>query len=524
MCGVRSSRTSSRAIWCCRAHWTPSPAPAMSGPKRLSAMTSRKSKRATIPEPPARRARCLIVAGSTGRERRGTEGVRRPLLPPPSQTPQAPSRYADAHRSLLVEASRRHRLACRYVAQRRTGWRASSQPAACSADDRALLEHQGDHGRVRCRTDGSGAEAIEHPMDAWMAFSVVRPHAGPQGRGQACPHHHRQGHADSGDMLEQRPRGRHHVDGRLVEMVLVLPTLGIADIAESMRADAAGGVGVRQPLTKTMGSRSSPGTASTLRRRRGRDRGTILGADEADALHACESDRPPPRRRHRRYVVFLKEERSPVNCRWTAQDRHGRFERRDLQGGPAVFTELGAEVTGIHDSPQRLQHQRRTRLQHTEDLRKVVVETGSMIGFAYDGDGDRLIPSTSRNGIRGDQSPDDLRAHQLKQEGRLANDPAGHHGHQQPEASSCLREGTDQTPRCRGRRRQRPGGHASSVEAWAAQTRATSSSSTTTPPRWHPDLAPASGDDAARRQAVVRARASDGHLPQRLIDIDVTSS
>ncbi len=58
---------------------------------------------------------------------------------------------------------------------------------------------------------------------------------------------------------------------------------------------------------------------------------------------------------------------------------------------PALFTSLGAEVHVIHHHPDGLNINRQCGSTHTEDLQHEVVETKSHIGFAFDGDADRLI-------------------------------------------------------------------------------------------------------------------------------------
>lgn len=58
---------------------------------------------------------------------------------------------------------------------------------------------------------------------------------------------------------------------------------------------------------------------------------------------------------------------------------------------PTIFTELGAEVTTIHAEPNGLNINDACGSQHTDDLRRKVLETGSHIGLAFDGDADRLI-------------------------------------------------------------------------------------------------------------------------------------
>jgi phosphoglucosamine mutase len=89
---------------------------------------------------------------------------------------------------------------------------------------------------------------------------------------------------------------------------------------------------------------------------------------------------------------------------------------------PAAFTELGADVTVIHNEPNGLNINENCGSQHTGDLRKAVVETGAAIGLAFDGDGDRLIAVDEKgNEITGDQILI-ICADMLKSEGRLTND------------------------------------------------------------------------------------------------------
>ena len=58
---------------------------------------------------------------------------------------------------------------------------------------------------------------------------------------------------------------------------------------------------------------------------------------------------------------------------------------------PDVFVELGADVEAIHAEPDGFNINEGCGSQHTEDLRRRVVETGADIGLAFDGDADRLI-------------------------------------------------------------------------------------------------------------------------------------
>lgn len=58
---------------------------------------------------------------------------------------------------------------------------------------------------------------------------------------------------------------------------------------------------------------------------------------------------------------------------------------------PTIFTELGADVTTIHAEPNGININSNCGSQHTEELRRKVIETRSDIGLAFDGDADRLI-------------------------------------------------------------------------------------------------------------------------------------
>ena len=71
--------------------------------------------------------------------------------------------------------------------------------------------------------------------------------------------------------------------------------------------------------------------------------------------------------------------------------------------GPIIFSELGADVTAIHDDPNGTNINKNCGSQHTESLRAKVVEVGASIGLAFDGDGDRFI-AVDENGreITGD--------------------------------------------------------------------------------------------------------------------------
>ncbi|MDD4092091.1 MAG: phosphoglucosamine mutase, partial [Smithellaceae bacterium] len=89
---------------------------------------------------------------------------------------------------------------------------------------------------------------------------------------------------------------------------------------------------------------------------------------------------------------------------------------------PDTFHELGANLEVIHKTPNGTNINDGCGSQHTEILRRKVVECGAAIGLAFDGDGDRLIAVDEKGReITGDQIMV-ICANILKREGKLKND------------------------------------------------------------------------------------------------------
>jgi phosphoglucosamine mutase len=104
-----------------------------------------------------------------------------------------------------------------------------------------------------------------------------------------------------------------------------------------------------------------------------------------------------------RYIVFCKntfpEELSLEGMKIVLDCANGAT----YKVAPFIFSELGAEVTTLHCSPDGTNINHRCGSQHTEDLRAKVLEIGADIGLAFDGDGDRLIAVDGRgNELTGD--------------------------------------------------------------------------------------------------------------------------
>ncbi len=122
-----------------------------------------------------------------------------------------------------------------------------------------------------------------------------------------------------------------------------------------------------------------------------------------------------------RYIVFLKQA-FPSEL-----SMDGLKVVMDLSNGatfrvaPKIFGELGAEVEFIHAQPDGININDNCGSQHPEDIAERVKETGSDIGLAFDGDGDRLIAVDEKGAVlRGDHIMM-ICAETMKKDGTLRN-------------------------------------------------------------------------------------------------------
>jgi len=275
-------------------------------------------------------------------------------------------------------------------------------------------------------TDGIRGEANRYPMDAMTAFAV----------GQAVTRVLRKAHHTtrvvigkdtrlSGYMLESALESGVTSMGGVPYLVGVLPTPGIAFITESMRADAGVVISASHNPYQDNGIKVFSGAGFKLSDAQEAEiEGLILGGKLPEMV-------PPPHdmgRAYRlddatgRYIVFLK------NTFPRSLSMEGLKVVLDTANGatykvaPEAFTELGADVTVIHNTPDGLNINKVCGSQHTDDLKRTVLETGAAVGLAFDGDGDRLIAVDELGGeLTGDQILI-ICANMLKAEGRLKND------------------------------------------------------------------------------------------------------
>jgi phosphoglucosamine mutase len=274
-------------------------------------------------------------------------------------------------------------------------------------------------------TDGIRGEANRYPMDASVAFAV----------GQAVVHlfkkpDHRprvvigKDTRISGYMLESAVSAGVSSMGGISYPVRVLPTPGIAFISRDLRADAGVMISASHNPYQDNGIKIFSGSGFKLSDEQEESiEGLILGGKLPEMVPAARDMGRGYRMEDAqgRYIVFLKStfprELSMEGMKIVLDTANGAA----FKVAPAAFTELGAQVEVIHNNPSGLNINERCGSQYTQDLEKRVVETGSTIGLAFDGDGDRLIAVDEKGStITGDQILI-ICAKVLKNQGALKN-------------------------------------------------------------------------------------------------------
>lgn len=89
-----------------------------------------------------------------------------------------------------------------------------------------------------------------------------------------------------------------------------------------------------------------------------------------------------------------------------------------------VFTCLGAEVVVISDKPDGVNINKDCGSTHLENLQKVVVENGCDLGFAFDGDADRMLAVDHTGAVVDGDKCIAVCAKHMKQIGKLKKDTA----------------------------------------------------------------------------------------------------
>ncbi|MDO8721886.1 MAG: phosphoglucosamine mutase [Syntrophales bacterium] len=273
-------------------------------------------------------------------------------------------------------------------------------------------------------TDGIRGRANEYPLTAEMAMKI----------GQAVAYLFKgPGHIPliivgrdtriSGDMIENALIAGLCSRGANAVAVGVLPTPGIAFLTGNMKAEAGIVISASHNPFKDNGIKIFG------------SEGWKLTEEKEQAIEDLLSDTVS-------FINPMPQECGRASRLRDAAGRYGAFLRQtfsemisvagvgivlDCANGatskvaPALFRQLGARVTALFCKPNGININVNCGSQHPGELAGVVVKKRAAVGFAFDGDGDRMIAVDEKGTVlTGDQMLA-ICAASLKKEGKLAN-------------------------------------------------------------------------------------------------------
>ncbi|MDO9528632.1 MAG: phosphoglucosamine mutase [Syntrophales bacterium] len=274
-------------------------------------------------------------------------------------------------------------------------------------------------------TDGVRGVANEYPMTSEMALNI----------GRATAHiFKREGHAPkiiigkdtriSGYMIENALVSGICSMGVNAILVGPMPTPGIAFLTSSMRADAGIVISASHNPFQDNGIKIFSNDGYKLPDEKELEIEKLIFSNNMHKLHPSPDELGKASRiddARGRYIVFLKnsfpKEYTLEGTKVVLDCSNGATYRV----APETFSELGADVTSIFAEPNGHNINDKCGSQHPETLAEEVVKQKAAVGFAFDGDGDRLIAVDEKGGVlTGDQIMA-ICAKVMKEEGTLTN-------------------------------------------------------------------------------------------------------
>src|SRR5271157_5640114 len=274
-------------------------------------------------------------------------------------------------------------------------------------------------------TDGIRGIANEHPMTTEVALNV----------GRAIAYlSKRKGHTPkiiigrdtrlSGDMFESAIISGICSMGVNAISVGVMPTPGIAFLTHDMRADAGIVISASHNPSQDNGIKIFNSDGFKLSDEKENQIEELIFANNMEKLHPVPKELGKVSRLDDaagRYVDFLKstfpQDINPEEMKVVLDCSNGATYRV----APEVFAELGVEITTLFNQPDGRNINLNCGSQHTEALTAEVLRQGADVGFAFDGDGDRVIAVDDKgNVLTGDRMLAICSAI-LKKEGKLKN-------------------------------------------------------------------------------------------------------
>lgn len=257
-------------------------------------------------------------------------------------------------------------------------------------------------------TDGIRGVANVHPMTAEMALRV----------GRAIAYiSKKKGHTPriligkdtrlSGYMLENALVSGICSMGADALLVGPMTTPGVAFLTVSMRADAGIVISASHNPYQDNGIKIFSKEGFKLPDAKEDELEELINTDDLASLHADTAQMGKAYRiedARGRYIVFLK------NSFPAEYSLEGMKIVLDCSNGatykvaPEAFFELGAEVIPLFNEPDGRNINKDCGSQHPETLAHEVVKNRANVGFAFDGDGDRLIAVDEKGDVlTGDQ-------------------------------------------------------------------------------------------------------------------------
>lgn len=252
-------------------------------------------------------------------------------------------------------------------------------------------------------TDGIRGVANEYPMTTEVAANV----------GRAIAYlSKKEGHQPriiigrdtrlSGDMFESAIVSGICSMGVNAISVGIIPTPGIAFLTQDMRADAGIVISASHNPSKDNGIKIFNGEGFKLSDEKENKIEELIFANNMSKLHPTPKELGKLSRLDDatgRYVDFLKstfpKKLNPEGTKIVLDCSNGATYRV----APEVFTELGVEVTTLFDQPNGRNINLNCGSQHTEALAAEVLRQKADAGFAFDGDGDRVIAVDDKGNI-----------------------------------------------------------------------------------------------------------------------------
>ena len=274
-------------------------------------------------------------------------------------------------------------------------------------------------------TDGIRGVANTYPITAAMAMKVGMSIA------YLC---RRKGHVPrivigkdtrlSGYMIENALVSGICTMGADAHLIGVMPTPGVAFLTSDMRADAGIVISASHNPYEDNGIKLFSKTGYKLPDQRELEIEELILSGRLDNLYSSSADIGKAYRiddARGRYIVFLKNTFPAEHTLEGMKIVLDCSQGATYKVAPTVFYELGAEIIPLFHSPDGKNINRQCGSQHVEALAEAVIEHQAQVGFAFDGDGDRVIAVDEQGRMwTGDQIMARC-AVSMKEQGRLRN-------------------------------------------------------------------------------------------------------